>query len=409
MAAPTPSLSQFLNGVHTPTLLLDFRIPPTLEHPSKATISDTIVSRNEACDYTKFKESVEAVLTQRLSNGRSNPRLQARDPVIGPETVKHVIGKDVWKCSSLGPYAVWTLQEEQAPKDGDLTESLVQDDDTSGNANEEVIEEPSREQQLFNKLDHLHGPLKEFCNLADQTLTEVQATIKSLSNPQDTTLLHPIELNLRTLTSGLSLLKDLSDISSFTPKSPDPPPQKEPLSSQALLSKILSRVHPPPPLETGYNAIKSYVMTEKLEAHIPTLRAVIIEDNLVNSKILTKFTQKLGVLPEYITPAFNGQEGLEVIENMAMRGCFPDLIFVDWAMPVMDGLEFLQKFHERWPRSKARIVGMLVWNFSGDNRMQKLGANTVLTKPIKWNIIRYEIERAATLKMTREIEFRGRL
>ncbi|RVD85461.1 uncharacterized protein DFL_003782 [Arthrobotrys flagrans] len=409
------SLQGFLDSADTPTLVLDFRLPQYLDEPSKATISDAVVSQNAACKLEKFKNSVESLVEQRLGDGRLNPRFQARDPIIGAHTEKHVIGRDVWTCSGVGPYRIWTLQLEKlsedsaAPRNHDTTET--RQDDVS--ANSETIDELSREQQLFNKLDHIYGPLKAFCHLADQTLTDIQKAIKDFSNPspsQDAiSNLNPIESNLRTLSSGLSLLKDLSDISSFTPKPAEPPTPKEPPSDQALLSKILSRVHPPPPDLSTYRPMSGYTISPKLEAHIPTLRALVIEDNLINSKILRKFSHKLGVLHEYITPAYNGAEGLQAIEEMVKRGHFPDIIFVDFAMPVMGGLEFLEKFRERWPGRRTRIVGMFVHGSGGDERMERMGANSVISKPIRLRILQQEIEQAATLKMTREIEFRGRL
>ncbi|KAK6348017.1 hypothetical protein TWF718_005838 [Orbilia javanica] len=411
------SLQDFIDSANSPVLLLDFRLPYYLDDPSKATISDATISKNGVCEHEKFKGSVESLLKTKLGNGRLNPRLQARDTIIGAHTEKHVTERDVWTCSGVGPYRIWSLQPEAVPEENanaqnnGLTET--RQDDASRNG--ETIEESSREQQLFNKLDHIHGPLKTFYHLADQALSDVQKAIKDLPNPslpQDiASHLHPIELNLRTLSSGLSLLKDLSDVSSFTPQQPElpeSPAPREPQSNQALLSKILSRVHRPP--EQTYNLLRDYIAPPKLEAYVPTLRVLIIEDNIVNSKILTKVISRLGIMPEYLTAAFNGAEGLDAIEMMVKMGNFPDIIFVDFAMPVMGGLEFLEQFRARWPHSRARIIGTTAHHFARDqDRMQKLGAHTMIEKPIRGRIVRDEIEKAATLKMTREIEFRGKL
>ncbi|KAF3318889.1 hypothetical protein TWF173_005298 [Orbilia oligospora] len=418
------SLQQFIDSADAPTFVLDFRLPQYLNEPSEATIFETSVSRNEACKLERFNGSVEALLAQRLENGALNPKLQARDPVLGIHTKRHTIGRDIWICSSVGPYRIWTLQLDEESEDGitpkshNITESR-QVTCTCTSANGEAPG-TSREQQLFNKLDHIQGPLKAFYHLADQALSDVQRVIKDSepSNPSKSqdiiSNLHPIELNLRTLSSGLSLLRDLSDISSYTPPPKEPPTPKEAPSDQALLSKILGRVHAIPsntsPAYHGTSSIQDYKIPPNLEAHTPTLRALIVEDNLVNSKIFTRLAQKLGVLPEYITPAFNGAEGLEIIENMVKRGQFPDIILVDHAMPVMDGMEFLKRYWARWPDARARVLGLTVHQIADrPSPMEKMGVNGIVQKPMRWRTLQYELERAATLKMTREIEFRGKL
>ena len=151
------SLQDFLDSANSPTLVLDFRLPRYLDDPSEATISDTAISQNGACKFEKFEDSMESLLAQRLGNGRSNPRSQARDPIVGAHTERHVIGRDVWTCFGVGPYRIWTLQLEEVsevgviPRNHDTTESRR--DGVS--ANGESIDESSREQQLFNKLDHV--------------------------------------------------------------------------------------------------------------------------------------------------------------------------------------------------------------------------------------------------------------
>ncbi|KAK6358083.1 hypothetical protein TWF730_007438 [Orbilia blumenaviensis] len=413
MVAPS-SLQQFIDSAELPTLVLDFRILQSLDD-STATISDVTVSRNATCKLEKFKDSVESLLARKFWDVMLNPGLQIRGPIIGAHTQRYVNGQDIWTSSRVGPYRVWTLQLDSensiALKNHDT--SVTEQDGVSGDV--EPIDEASREQQLFNKLDHIHGPLKAFCHLADQALSDIQKSIKDLTSTSSSrdvySELHPVELNLRTLSSGLSLLKDLSDISSFTPEQPQATTPKEAPSDQALLSKILSRVHlASSNSSTPYKPSQTpYVPPDLIAAHLPTLRALIIEDNKINSKIATRFCQKMGVLPEYITPAFDGAEALEILEGMERRGCFPDIIFVDTVMPVMAGMEFLEEYNRRWPGRRTRIIGMTAHIFLGDTRMERLGANLVLQKPLRPNIFKREMEKAATLKMTREIEFRGKL
>ena len=80
------------------------------------------------------------------------------------------------------------------------------------------------------------------------------------------------------------------------------------------------------------------------------MQKVLIVDD---SKVVLKQTQAL--LQRYnITclTAMNGKEGLEVLSNN------PDIkiVFTDYTMPVMDGLEFTQRIRKRYPKEKLAIV-----------------------------------------------------
>ncbi|WP_181304894.1 response regulator [Rufibacter sp. XAAS-G3-1] len=63
--------------------------------------------------------------------------------------------------------------------------------------------------------------------------------------------------------------------------------------------------------------------------------------NFVNKRLLTK----LGVAREILIKK-NGAEALEYLQKSAQDGAaYPDLIFLDIKMPVMDGFSFLDEYH----------------------------------------------------------------
>ena len=63
--------------------------------------------------------------------------------------------------------------------------------------------------------------------------------------------------------------------------------------------------------------------------------------NFVNKRLLTK----LGVAREILVKK-NGAEALEYLQKSAQEGvAYPDLIFLDIKMPVMDGFSFLDEYH----------------------------------------------------------------
>jgi CheY-like chemotaxis protein len=72
-------------------------------------------------------------------------------------------------------------------------------------------------------------------------------------------------------------------------------------------------------------------------------KIVLIDDdklnNLINARIITKFT-------DYAVESFtSGKEGLKYLQACDAN-TFPDIIFLDINMPVMDGWEFLEEFQK---------------------------------------------------------------
>jgi CheY-like chemotaxis protein len=72
-------------------------------------------------------------------------------------------------------------------------------------------------------------------------------------------------------------------------------------------------------------------------------RIVLIDDdqlnNLINTRIITKFS-------DYTVDSFiSAREGLKYL-NSCDAGLFPEIIFLDINMPVMDGWEFLDEFQK---------------------------------------------------------------
>ncbi|MFB9862911.1 response regulator [Rufibacter immobilis] len=78
--------------------------------------------------------------------------------------------------------------------------------------------------------------------------------------------------------------------------------------------------------------------------------------NFVNKRLLLK----LGVAKEIIIKK-NGAEALEYLQTSAQNGtAFPDLIFLDIKMPVMDGFSFLDEYHnQNLAHNRSMIILML--------------------------------------------------
>lgn len=70
-------------------------------------------------------------------------------------------------------------------------------------------------------------------------------------------------------------------------------------------------------------------------------RILIVDDDHITNKLAKRLLEKSEVADE-IHVVTDGQKALDYLLNPAES--FPDLIFLDISMPVMDGFEFLKKF-----------------------------------------------------------------
>jgi CheY-like chemotaxis protein len=107
-------------------------------------------------------------------------------------------------------------------------------------------------------------------------------------------------------------------------------------------------------------------------------RILVAEDSAM---MKLYYSQILTALPQWQTTFVkNGQEALD---HIAAQGA-PDLVLLDLNMPVMDGLEFLERFRGARAAPPARVIIV-----SGDGpedeveRGMRAGASACLRKPFK--------------------------
>ena len=79
--------------------------------------------------------------------------------------------------------------------------------------------------------------------------------------------------------------------------------------------------------------------------------ALIIDDSRAMRRILSKIVMPLGL---EVVEAENGQDGLDRLEEMEP----PEVILVDWNMPVMNGLDFVKSVRAdgRYANQKIMMV-----------------------------------------------------
>ncbi len=107
-----------------------------------------------------------------------------------------------------------------------------------------------------------------------------------------------------------------------------------------------------------------------------TARILIVEDNLINQKVVSAILRKKGFVVEI---ANNGQEALDKLE----AGEF-SLVLMDVQMPLMDGLEATRRIRreERW--KNLPVLAMTAHAMNGDReRCLQAGMNAYVSKPVE--------------------------
>ena len=105
------------------------------------------------------------------------------------------------------------------------------------------------------------------------------------------------------------------------------------------------------------------------------MRALVVDDSAAMRRIITNMLRDLGF---EVVEAGDGREALERLKQTGS----PDVILVDWHMPVMDGYEFLCA--TRADPKYRRIPLMMATSVTGVSEMAKAlnaGANEYIMKP----------------------------
>jgi two-component system chemotaxis response regulator CheY len=113
-------------------------------------------------------------------------------------------------------------------------------------------------------------------------------------------------------------------------------------------------------------------------------RCLIIDDSRIIRRVAAKIMFELGFEAE---EAENGQAALE-----AVRVHMPDILIVDWDMPVMDGLVFTQELRKLPGGARPIVVFCTADNeVSYIERALAAGANEYIMKPFDSEIIRSKL------------------
>lgn len=117
-----------------------------------------------------------------------------------------------------------------------------------------------------------------------------------------------------------------------------------------------------------------------------SLRVVLVDDSRTMRILLGRWLESLGHV--IAGSAGDGAEALEVLEEMSRTGELPQVVLLDWNMPVMDGYDCLRAI-----RSERRWSDVCVVMVTAENDRVKIarallaGADEYVMKPLDKDVL----------------------
>ena len=116
------------------------------------------------------------------------------------------------------------------------------------------------------------------------------------------------------------------------------------------------------------------------------MRALVVEDSSTIRMILCQYLRKLNL---EVVEASDGREALARLKEMEP----PDLVLVDWNMPVMSGIDFIRAVRELRTYDHLPLV-MVTTNSEADylSEAMEAGANEYIQKPCTFEALREKLD-----------------
>lgn len=130
------------------------------------------------------------------------------------------------------------------------------------------------------------------------------------------------------------------------------------------------------------------------------LKRLLLVDDDETSNFLNEFLIKEMDIVDEVYVATNGQEALDFIYEQNETPQYPQLIFLDLNMPVMDGFEFLEEFEKIQQRSKQRVPIYILTSsnyFKDFERAKAFSVTGYIIKPLTEKKIREALEETLPL------------
>ena len=112
---------------------------------------------------------------------------------------------------------------------------------------------------------------------------------------------------------------------------------------------------------------------------------LIVDDSRVIRKVSRHIVEALGL---EVDEAANGREALDKCSQ-----AMPDLVLLDWNMPVMSGIEFLVKLRERPDGKSPKVIFCTTENDVAHIRQAiDAGADEYVMKPFDFDTLQMKLE-----------------
>ncbi len=122
------------------------------------------------------------------------------------------------------------------------------------------------------------------------------------------------------------------------------------------------------------------------------MRALVVEDSKTIRMILCEYLRKMDI---QAVEAADGREALERLKEMPP----PDLMLVDWNMPVMSGIDFIRAVRELHIYDPLPVI-MVTTNSEYEHlgTAMDAGANEYIQKPCTLDALREKLDLLGLLK-----------
>ena len=114
----------------------------------------------------------------------------------------------------------------------------------------------------------------------------------------------------------------------------------------------------------------------------PNARILVVDDHSLNIEVITMILKRTEI---HVDTALSGMEALDYIANQSYN-----LIFIDYMMPEMDGVELLQNIKEKYPDTyKDTPIYALSASTNTEiiEKLKKCGFKDFIPKPVEGNVL----------------------
>jgi CheY-like chemotaxis protein len=113
-------------------------------------------------------------------------------------------------------------------------------------------------------------------------------------------------------------------------------------------------------------------------------RILLIDDDFVTNFINENLINEMGIAEEIICLK-NGKEAIDFFRNRDAEQLPIDIVFLDLNMPVMDGFQFMEAYHQLDEKSNSKVIVAMLTSSTIEKEKEiadKLGVQEHLNKPL---------------------------